>query len=100
MTSVYLVRHAQPDKSWEDDRTRPLTKLGFEDSKEVSSVLSKFYIDSAYSSPYKRSITSWQRLLVTSCNGMGICYNLVSNELYRFYVLGDKYSMEAKKVIM
>lgn len=34
MTKVYFVRHAQPDFGWEDDRTRPLTTEGKEDSKE------------------------------------------------------------------
>ena len=42
MTS-FFVRHAQPDMSWRDDRTRPLTKLGFRDTKEVSLVVSKQY---------------------------------------------------------
>ena len=55
MTSVFFVRHAQPDMSWRDDRTRPLTKLGLGDTKEVLLALSKMHIDSVYSSPYKRS---------------------------------------------
>ncbi len=55
MTRVFFVRHAQPDNQWEDDRTRPLTPLGKEDSKLVASILSKFPIDVFYSSPYKRS---------------------------------------------
>ncbi len=55
MTSVFFVRHAQPDDKWIDDRTRPLTPLGLEDSKIVSSVLLKFPIDAFFSSPYKRS---------------------------------------------
>ncbi|NLH30381.1 MAG: histidine phosphatase family protein, partial [Firmicutes bacterium] len=39
MTSIFFVRHAQPDIAWEDDRTRPLTDVGLEDSKIVTAVL-------------------------------------------------------------
>lgn len=35
MTRVYFVRHAQPDFSWREDRTRPLTDEGKRDSKMV-----------------------------------------------------------------
>ena len=56
MTSVFFVRHAQPDSSWEDDRTRPLTSLGLEERRKVTDLLVKIKIDVFYSSPYKRSI--------------------------------------------
>jgi 2,3-bisphosphoglycerate-dependent phosphoglycerate mutase len=55
MTRVYFVRHAQPEHSWEDDRTRPLTKDGAEDSKIVTKVLKNIEVHCCYSSPYKRS---------------------------------------------
>lgn len=55
MTRVYFVRHAQPEHSWEDDRTRPLTKDGVEDSKMVTKVLKNIRVHCCYSSPYKRS---------------------------------------------
>lgn len=55
MTKVYFVRHAQPEHSWEDDRTRPLTKDGVEDSKMVTKVLKNIRVHYCYSSPYKRS---------------------------------------------
>lgn len=32
MTSLFFVRHAQPEAGWPDDRTRPLTPLGLADS--------------------------------------------------------------------
>lgn len=54
-TSVYFVRHAQPDHAWEEDRTRPLTQEGLEDRKKVVEVLTNFKIDCYLSSPYKRS---------------------------------------------
>lgn len=34
MTSVYFVRHADPDHSVRDDRTRPLTDDGLRDGKK------------------------------------------------------------------
>lgn len=56
MTHIFLVRHAQPDFSWEEDRTRPLTKEGIEDSKKVTELLRDKHIHCFFSSPYKRSI--------------------------------------------
>ena len=56
MTSVFFVRHAQPDSSWTDDRTRPLTALGLEERKKVADLLLKISIGIFFSSPYKRSI--------------------------------------------
>lgn len=56
MTRIYFVRHAQPDESWKDDRTRPLTRTGMEDCKKVTELLIKIPIDYFYSSPYKRSV--------------------------------------------
>lgn len=55
MTSVFFVRHAQPDISWADDRTRPLTALGVSDREAVTAVLSQYAVDTFVSSPYKRS---------------------------------------------
>ncbi|WP_029695604.1 histidine phosphatase family protein [Lacrimispora indolis] len=56
MTRVYFVRHAQPDHGWEDDRTRPLTDEGREDSGKVLEVLKDKNINFFYCSPYKRSM--------------------------------------------
>jgi len=56
MTSIYFVRHSQPEHSWEDDRTRPLTQEGTEDSQKVTEFLSKTNANFYISSPYKRSI--------------------------------------------
>jgi 2,3-bisphosphoglycerate-dependent phosphoglycerate mutase len=55
LTSIYFVRHAQPNHAWEEDRTRPLTNEGLEDSKKVTEFLRKFNIHCYASSPYKRS---------------------------------------------
>lgn len=56
MTRIYFVRHAQPEHSWEDDRTRPLTEVGKKDSKIVLDFLKDKKIDMFYCSPYKRSV--------------------------------------------
>jgi 2,3-bisphosphoglycerate-dependent phosphoglycerate mutase len=56
MTSIFFVRHAQPSENWEDDRTKPLTEIGMEDSKRVTVTLEKSDINFFYSSPYKRSM--------------------------------------------
>ena len=56
MTSIYCIRHSQPDHDWEDDRTRPLTDGGLEDSRNVTEFLRNIKIDCYISSPYKRSI--------------------------------------------
>jgi len=55
MTKVYFVRHAQPDETCADDRTRPLTPLGLSDRVQVANVLMKYSINCFYSSTYKRS---------------------------------------------
>lgn len=55
MTSIYFVRHAQPDHGWEDDKTRPLSDEGLEDSKKVATFFRDYKIDCYISSPYKRS---------------------------------------------
>ena len=47
MTRVYFVRHAQPEHSWEDDRTRPLTGDGLEDSKKITEALKNIVTDEA-----------------------------------------------------
>ncbi len=56
MTKIFFVRHAQPDHSWRDDRTRPLTEEGLRDTKIVLETLKDKEIDLFFCSPYKRSI--------------------------------------------
>lgn len=60
MTHIYFVRHAQPEHSWEDDRTRPLTCEGMQDSKAVADLLKNVNLNYAISSPYKRSVDTIQ----------------------------------------
>lgn len=59
MTKVYFVRHAQSDFNHpdaEDDRIRPLTEEGKQDTKAVLTFLKDKNINLFYCSPYKRSV--------------------------------------------
>ncbi len=56
MTSIYFVRHAQPNHAWENDRTRPLSEEGAEDSERVVEALRDIRLDYAICSPYHRSM--------------------------------------------
>ena len=56
MTYIYFVRHCQSDHTKNgDERLRPLTKEGLEDSHAVLHYLKDKNIDVFISSPYKRS---------------------------------------------
>lgn len=63
MTTVYFVRHAQPDLSVHDDLTRPLTEKGLQDRKKVTDYFRDKHIDQAFSSPFKRAIDTIQPVI-------------------------------------
>ena len=56
MTTVYFVRHAEPDYSNHDDMSRELTEKGLADSKLVTRFLADKNADVVFSSPYKRAV--------------------------------------------
>lgn len=56
MTTIYFVRHAQPNYDNHVDEERELTKKGLEDRKLVSNYLEDKNIDVVFSSPFKRSV--------------------------------------------
>lgn len=56
MTTVYFVRHAQPDFNNHEDASRALTPKGLQDRKLVTSFLSKKQVAAVMSSPYKRAV--------------------------------------------
>lgn len=56
MTTVYFVRHAEPNYANHNDSLRELTEKGLEDSKLVTQFLADKKIDIVFSSPYKRAI--------------------------------------------
>ncbi len=56
MTTIYFVRHCQPNFDNKDDRTRELTKKGLDDRESITAFLEDKNIDIIYSSPYKRCL--------------------------------------------
>ena len=58
VTVIYFVRHAEPNHSWEDDRSRPLSKDGEKDAEGIIEFFKEKRIDALISSPYKRSHTT------------------------------------------
>ena len=56
MTNIYFIRHCEPDYTNHDDKIRPLTKKGLQDSLLVTKFLADKNIDTALSSPYKRAV--------------------------------------------
>ncbi|MCL2406446.1 MAG: histidine phosphatase family protein [Defluviitaleaceae bacterium] len=55
MTTVYFIRHAEPDINVHDDQTRPLTPKGEVDTELVTEYLKDKGITAVLSSPFKRS---------------------------------------------
>lgn len=56
MTTVYFVRHAEPNYSNHNDHERELTEKGLADRELVTQYLSNKNIDFIVSSPYKRAV--------------------------------------------
>jgi len=56
MTTVYFVRHAEPDISVHDDRLRPLAPKGQRDTALVARYLHDKNIEIVLSSSYKRAL--------------------------------------------
>ena len=56
MTTIFFVRHAEPNYMNHDELSRELTEKGLRDSKLVTRFLSDKGIDIVFSSPYKRAI--------------------------------------------
>ena len=56
MTTIYFVRHAEPDYNNHDDFFRPLTDKGMKDRIKVTNYLLDKKIDVVLSSPYVRAV--------------------------------------------
>ena len=84
MGSVYFVRHAQPDFSWSDTSTRPLTAEGLEDSKRVTEILADKDIRAVYSSPYKRTMQTVSGL----ADALGL--DIITDERLRERIIGKR----------
>lgn len=56
MTTVFFVRHAEPNYDNRDDKLRELSPRGLQDRKRVTAFLARKQIDAVLSSPYKRAV--------------------------------------------
>lgn len=56
MTTVYFIRHAEPNYQNHDDQARELSPKGLQDRKLVTAFLSDKAVDAVLSSPYKRAV--------------------------------------------
>ena len=56
MTTIYFVRHAEPNYQNHNDMLRELTEKGLRDRKLVTDFLKDKQIDAVLSSPYTRSV--------------------------------------------
>ena len=56
MTTVYFIRHAQPNYSNHCDEQRELTAKGMEDRKLVTRFLADKNVDMVLSSPFLRAV--------------------------------------------
>ena len=56
MTTIYFVRHAEPNYDNHDDLSRELSNKGLKDRRLVTDFLADKQIDMVLSSPYKRAI--------------------------------------------
>ena len=56
MTTIYFVRHAEPNYENHDDISRELSNKGLKDRRLVTDFLIDKQIDIVLSSPYKRAI--------------------------------------------
>lgn len=56
MTTVYFIRHAEPNYANRDDFSRELTQKGIAQSERLLDVFRGIDIDVLFSSPYKRAV--------------------------------------------
>ncbi len=56
MTTVFFVRHAEPNYENHNDRLRELSPKGLQDRKRVTDFLAQQQIDAVLSSPYRRAV--------------------------------------------
>ncbi len=53
MTTIYFIRHAEPNYDNHDDLTRELTPRGMEDRKKVTAFLEGTHVDAVLSSLFQ-----------------------------------------------
>ena len=75
MTTIYFIRHAEPNYNNHNDMERELTLKGLIDRELVTSYLSNKNIEILLSSPYKRSIDTIQHF----ADRVGLRISLIDN---------------------
>ena len=56
MTTVYFIRHAEPNYKNHDDQSRELSPKGLQAAQDLPRFFENITIDAFYSSPFKRAI--------------------------------------------
>lgn len=75
MTTIYFIRHAQSDFSVKEDRIRPLTKKGKEDSIYLKGIFENINVDVIFSSPYLRTVQTMTPLSEMKKIEIELCEN-------------------------
>ena len=70
MTTIYFIRHAEPNYNNHDDMSRELTAKGLKDSKLVTRFLADKNVDVVLSSPYRRAVETVRDF--AEANGLSI----------------------------
>ena len=71
MTTLYFVRHAQPDYRQGDNRSFPLSAEGMQDRMKAAEALKGVSFDTAVSSPYTRSVETI--MPIVRAQGLELC---------------------------
>ena len=85
LTTVYFVRHAQPDLNIHNDLKRPLTEKGLKDRKKLVLYFKDKKIDIAYSSPFKRAMDTIEPVV----KNKGLSVTLIKD--FRERKIGDEW---------
>lgn len=56
VTTIYFVRHCEPNYNNHDDTSRELTEKGLQDCQLILNFFENKVVDSIFSSPYKRAV--------------------------------------------
>lgn len=75
MTTIYYVRHAEPNYENHDDQSRELSKKGLQDSQSLVNFFSDVPISTAYSSPYKRAMDT----ISPTCQSKNLSFTILSD---------------------
>ncbi len=71
-TTVYFVRHAEPNYNNHDDMSRELSAKGLADRKLVTEFLKDKQVDAVLSSPFKRAVDTVRDFAETHGQDIGI----------------------------